>query len=198
MNFKKIFSIFVAATLVSPTFAQQPFVSEPNAKGLWRPYMEPVLPPSILTNSARLHTLIHSGRLYLTLQDAIALAIENNMDLQVDRYGPLNADWTLKRQEGGGPLRGASGGSSLTNQVVSGQGVAGALQSAGISSGGSGGGGGSSSGGTVQQIGPVTPNLDTFFQNSTFWIHRTVLEPFLFAGTTVLEQANHTYNSFAQ
>ncbi len=198
MNLKKAFSIFLAATLVSPMFAQQPFVQAPQAKGLWRPYLEPVLPPSILTNSPRLHALIHGGKLYLTLQDAIALAIENNMDLQVDRYGPLNADWTLKRQQGGGPLRGVTGGNSLTNQAVSGQGVAGALQSAGISSGGGGNGGGGGGGGTVSQIGPVTPNLDTFFQNSTFWIHRTVLEPFLFAGTTVLEQANHTYNSFAQ
>ena len=78
-----------------------------------------------LANSDHLHALIRAGHLYLTVEDAIALAIENNLDLEVDRYGPLNAEWALQRAQGGGPLRGVTNGSSLVNQVTSGQGVVG-------------------------------------------------------------------------
>ena len=63
--------------------------------------------------------------LYLTLEDAIGLAIENNLDLEVDRYGPLAAYWQLERSKAGGPLRGITGGSSVVNQTTSGQGVTG-------------------------------------------------------------------------
>jgi len=195
---KNTFCLLIALGLISQQVdAQQPFVALPQGQRVIKDYKPPVLPPIITANSQRLHSLIRAGKLYLTLQDAIALAVENNLDLQVDRYGPLNSEWTLKRQEGGGPLRGVTGGSSLVNQAVSGQGVNGAVSSAGLSSGG-GGGSGSSSNGTVQQIGPVTPNLDTYFQNSTAWIHKTTPEPYTFAGTDALVQANHIYNSFAQ
>jgi outer membrane protein len=198
MKMKNTFCFLIALGLISQQVdAQQPFVALPPGQKLIRDYRPPVFPPIIVTNSQRLHSLIRAGKLYLTLQDAIALAVENNLDLQVDRYGLLDAEWTLKRQEGGGPLRGTTGGSSLVNQLVSGQGVNGAVQSAGLSSGG-GNGGGSSNSGTVTQIGPVTPNLDTYFQNSTAWIHKTAPEPYTFAGTDALVQANHIYNSFVQ
>jgi outer membrane protein TolC len=177
--------------------AQQPFVALPQGERLIKDYKQPVLPPIVMTNSQRLHSLIRAGRLYLTLQDAIALAVENNLDLQVERYGPLNAEWTLNRQAGGGPLRGVTGGSSLVNQAVSGQGVNGAVSSAGLSSGGSSSGG-NNGGATIQQIGPVTPNLDMYFQNQTFWTHRTTPEPYTFAGTDALVQGNHVYNSLVQ
>ncbi len=195
---KHTFCLLIALGLISQQVdAQQPFVALPPGQRLIRDYKPPVFPPIAMTNSQRLHSLIRAGKLYLTLQDAIALAVENNLDLQVDRYGLLDAEWTLKRQEGGGPLRGTTGGSSLVNQAVSGQGVNGAVQSAGLSSGGGGGGGGNSNG-TVSQIGPVTPNLDMYFQNQTFWIHRTTPEPYTFAGTDELVQANHVYNSLVQ
>src|SRR5580700_4753224 len=105
MRFQKSFAILLACILV-PLQAQEPFVQRPQAPVLWRPYKQPSLPPVLLTNSDRLHSLIRAGRLYLTLQDAIALAIENNLDLQVDRFGPLSADWNLERQRAGGPLKG--------------------------------------------------------------------------------------------
>jgi outer membrane protein len=195
---KSTLSLLIALGLISQQVdAQQPFVELPHGQHIIKDYKQPVLPPIAMTNSRRLHSLIRAGKLYLTLQDAIALAVENNLDLQVERYGPLNAEWTLNRQAGGGPLRGVTGGSSLVNQAVSGQGVNGAVQSAGLSSNGGGGGGGSGNG-TVQQIGPVTPNLDTYFQNSTAWIHRTTVEPYIFAGTDALVQTNYVYNNAVQ
>ena len=68
------------------------------------------------------------------MQDAIAAAIENNLDLEVDRYGPLSADWPLQRA----PRRAARCAASrmealLVNQATSGQGVAGSQAAAGLS-----------------------------------------------------------------
>jgi outer membrane protein len=58
-----------------------------------------------LTNSSRLDSLITGGNLYLTMQDAIALALENNLDIAVQRYGPFLAQEDLKRSLAGGILR---------------------------------------------------------------------------------------------
>lgn len=45
-----------------------------------------LLPP--MTNSPRLQQLIQNGKLNITLQDAVALALENNLDIAVQRYTP--------------------------------------------------------------------------------------------------------------
>jgi outer membrane protein len=58
-----------------------------------------------LTNSSRLDSLISGGNLYLTVQDAIALTLENNLDIAVQRYGPFLAQEDLRRALGGGILR---------------------------------------------------------------------------------------------
>jgi outer membrane protein len=58
-----------------------------------------------LTNSSRLDSLIRGGNLYLTAQDAIALALENNLDIAIQRYGPFMAQEGLRRTQGGQLLR---------------------------------------------------------------------------------------------
>src|SRR5664279_5251548 len=55
-----------------------------------------------LTNSSRLESLLRAGNLYLSLQDAIALALENNLDLQLQRYGAQISDIELMATEAGG------------------------------------------------------------------------------------------------
>src|SRR5690242_13379349 len=77
-----------------------------------RSYKPTVVPPIRRANSARLAKLVRAGKLHITLQDAIALAIENNLDLEVARYGPLSAEWQLRRAEAGGPLRGVPSGNA--------------------------------------------------------------------------------------
>jgi outer membrane protein len=64
-----------------------------------------VVVPARLANSPRLESLIRGGNLYLTVQDAIALALENNLDIAVQRYGPFLAREDLRRAQGGGVLR---------------------------------------------------------------------------------------------
>jgi outer membrane protein TolC len=57
-------------------------------------------------NSERFHDLLRAGNLYLSLQDALALAIENNLDIELQRYNLPLADLDLKRTRGGGVTRG--------------------------------------------------------------------------------------------
>lgn len=49
-------------------------------------YKAPYVPPVDLSNSSRADQLIRAGNLYLSLNDAIALALENNLGLEIQRY----------------------------------------------------------------------------------------------------------------
>lgn len=78
-----------------------------RAGGLLRDaYEAPSAPFVNFRNSQRLFDLIRAGQLYLSLQDAIALALENNLDIEVERFLPRIADADLLRAKGGGLLRG--------------------------------------------------------------------------------------------
>lgn len=152
--------------------APEPGQQAAAGPSLLRPYARPVIPPIRLMNAGRLHGLIRSGILYLGVADALALAIENNLDLEIERYAPVAADWNLQRQRGGGPLRGAPANASQVGAVASGQGVLGSEASVGLlaPTGGNGGGGGGSNS-SVQQVGTVAPNYDPVFSNSTTFSH---------------------------
>src|ERR1039458_10377351 len=67
------------------------------------------VPPAKLANTPRLEQLVRSGNLYLSAQDVIALALENNLDIAVERYGPYLSREVLRRAESGGLLRGTGG-----------------------------------------------------------------------------------------
>jgi outer membrane protein len=57
-------------------------------------------------DSTRIGDLIRAGQLYLSLEDAIALALENNLDLELERYGVRMATTDVYRAQGGGVVRG--------------------------------------------------------------------------------------------
>jgi outer membrane protein TolC len=57
-------------------------------------------------NSRRIRELLRAGSLYLSLQDALALAIENNLDVELQRFSLPQADSELLRAQGGGTVRG--------------------------------------------------------------------------------------------
>jgi outer membrane protein TolC len=63
-------------------------------------------PRSDFTNSQRFHDLLRAGNLYLSLSDALALAIENNLDIELDRFTLPIAETDVLRAKGGGTLRG--------------------------------------------------------------------------------------------
>ena len=200
MTFHKTLSILSVLNLLSlQCFAQTPQeVEQPHGPLLVRSYLPTSVPPVNLQNSDRLHSLIRGGRLYLTVQDAIAVALENNLDLEVDRYGPLSAEWALQRTQGGGPLRGVTNGNSLVNQATSGQGVVGSEIAVGLASNTSGGGGGNG-GATISQIGPVTQNLDPVLENATEVSHITTPLPITTVSqTNALVDTHHIIDSFVQ
>jgi outer membrane protein TolC len=143
--------------------------------------------------------VVRAGKLYLSLHDAIALAIENNLDLEVDRSGPQLADLALRRAEAGGAYRGVPGGAAQISSVDSGLGVAGSLQAAGLGGGNGGGGGAANGGASIQQVGQVTPNLDPVLTSSLAFSHITQPQVnTLLSQTSELIQSKHTYTTQLQ
>ena len=161
-----------------------------------RSYAPPTVPGSRPGNSKRLHDLLRAGKLYLTVQDALALAIENNLNLEVDRYGMLLAQSALERQKAGGPLRGVPSAGAQVASVDSGLGVNGSVQSAGLSGNGNSSNGGNAGNAAIQQVGVVTPNLDPVLQNTTTLEHLSQPQNYFFlSGTSALIQSLHVYNT---
>src|SRR5579863_10387958 len=79
--------------LASLSWAQDIAPIRPQSSILIRPYLPVTVSPIRLTNSERIRQLVRAGMLYLTVQDAIALVLENNIDLEVSRYNPFIAQW---------------------------------------------------------------------------------------------------------
>ncbi|MCU1318431.1 MAG: hypothetical protein JWN63_3753 [Candidatus Acidoferrum typicum] len=74
-----------------------------------------------LTNSPRIDQLIHDGKLELSMQEAVELALENSMDIVVQRYNPWFADTSILKAEAGGfgfATPGAVFGSSSANNPL--------------------------------------------------------------------------------
>ena len=145
----------------------------PAAPVIIRPYLPSDVPPVRLANSPRLGDLIRAGTLYLTAQDAIALALENNIDIEVARYNPISSAWQLERAQAGGALPGVPSGASQASSVASGQGVAGSQAAAGVALTGGSGSSGAASNATISQIGPVTQTLDPSIQEASTFSHKT-------------------------
>src|SRR6516225_5243983 len=93
---KPILSIFLTFLL-----GAGPVAAAPQDTGL--PHMSR---PVSFDNSLRVHELIRAGNMYLSLRDAIALAIENNLDIELQRYLLPQGDAELLRAKGGGIVRG--------------------------------------------------------------------------------------------
>ncbi len=191
----------VGLTIAPLTFAQDRriVIDDPNPgmmSSLRRPYQKRNVAPIDLSNSNRLESLLRAGKIYLSLRDTIALALENNLDIALQRYAPLLAEADLQRASAGGLLRG------IPQSVQSGPSSAGGnfLLSSGGGSGGAGGGSSvsaSSSGvnGVITQLGPSTPNFDPVLQGSIGWQHQTTPQSNIFSfGTTALVATNRTYN----
>lgn len=70
------------------------------------PYRAPRVSSTNFSNSQRTYDLIRAGNMYLSLQDAIALTLENNLDIQLQRYNTPMAETELLRTRGGGLPRG--------------------------------------------------------------------------------------------
>ncbi|HVB08297.1 MAG TPA: TolC family protein [Candidatus Acidoferrales bacterium] len=89
---------------------------------IFAPYFSIHVPPPDLENTPTIYSLIHNGKLELSLQDAIALALQNNLDIRVQRYIPWYGETDLLRAEGGGTPSGqftlGSGGGGTFDPVI--------------------------------------------------------------------------------
>jgi outer membrane protein len=167
-------ALCVASAVPSAWTQQQSIAPErPKAPLFLRPYLAPEVPPIRLANSPRLRDLVRAGKLYLTAQDAIALALENNIDIEVARYNPLLDEWQLERAQAGGALPGVPAASSQVGSVSSGQGIAGSQAAAGVSISSGNNNGPSRGNTTISQIGRVTPTLDPTIQNTSVFSHQS-------------------------
>ncbi|HEX2661873.1 MAG TPA: TolC family protein [Candidatus Acidoferrum sp.] len=100
------------APVSSLGLATHDFSRGPSAfPNLFRPYRPIGLEPPVLANSPRIEQLIHDGKLSITLQDAIELALENSLDIAVQRYYPWTADTDILKTSAGSFGRGTPGAS---------------------------------------------------------------------------------------
>src|SRR5580698_4420206 len=188
-----VLTLFVPLLLAVDGSAQSEISLQSPTGGLgWltHPYQAGSVPSIRLTTSPRFNELSRAGNLYLTAPDVVALAIENNIDIEVQRYGPLLAKQVLRRAEGGGALRSVGLGVAAGPESVSLQGVS-------VNNSGSvalsGGNGVSSGGGIVTQLGPSIPSLDpTLFALATFQ-HATIPQSnTILTGTDALIQTTRS------
>src|SRR5262245_60424018 len=113
--------------------------------------------PVNLSNSGRLEALLRAGKLYLSLQDTIALALENNLDIELQRYGAQVAEASILRAKAGGLLRGATSGvtqgpSSAPTQAGQATGITTSASTQTANNG--------NTGTVISQTGTTIPNLD--------------------------------------
>ncbi len=126
-----------------------------------RPYTPTDYPAPRLGNTPRLDSLVRDGKIYLSLSDAVMLALENNFDIEIARVNLDIADTDILRARAGATLRGVSTGlvsntlGGTTSTITGGGGPGGTSNGAG--------GGGTGSSGLVLSTnggGPLPENLD--------------------------------------
>ena len=82
----------------------------PKSRNPLNAYMPDSVPEPVLANSARIDRMVRDGKLYLSLKDAIDLALEDNLDLAIARYNLPIADTDILRTKAGGFFRGVNTG----------------------------------------------------------------------------------------
>lgn len=166
----------------------------PNPIG---PYMPRHLPPPNLANSVRIDQLMHDGKLYLSINDAISLALENNLDIAIQRYNLNIADTDVLRANAGASILGVPSG---VVQNTPGGGVGGIGATAGLSTGGTSlgaGGIGAGTNGLVQTTvgqGPLITSFDPVVTGTLQMDRAYQLSSNGFNGVPVVNQNTGTAN----
>jgi outer membrane protein TolC len=103
MRIQTILALLLSASLVVPAEAAD---TAGGGVNFLRPWRAPAVPAPNWNSTSRYADLLKAGQLYLSLRDAIAIAIENNLDVEMQRYNLLSARQDLLRAQGGGITRG--------------------------------------------------------------------------------------------
>jgi outer membrane protein TolC len=153
-------ALLVLAVVVAQAQVRTPAAFEmPQSHNPISPYTGDQVPEPVLTNSPRLDRLIRDGKLYLSLKDAIDLALENNLDLAIARFNLPIADTDLLRTKAGGSFRGVNTGvvQGTPGGGVGGFGAGAPGAGAGGTTSGAGGAGAGASGLVQSTLGAGTP-----------------------------------------
>ncbi len=179
---KSVVAILLCFLLALPAFSQTPELRGSNRGGFISWFTNNYTPHSVprvsFEDSPRIDKLLRAGNIYLSLRDAIALALENNLDLEYARFNPRLAEANLLRASAGSLLR------NVSNSISTGQSSAslGVLAQTQVGSGGTGQGasgsgqGGVLSGLNVQLAGSAVPNLDPTFFIVGQGVHNTTIQ----------------------
>jgi outer membrane protein TolC len=170
------FLVAVTATASAQTNAPVRFDMPVSHDPLSAYSADHVAPPD-LANSPLLGQLIRDGKLYLSLKDAIRLALENNLDLAIARYNLPIANMDILRTRAGGSFRGVNAGvvQGTPGGGVGGFGTGAPGAGAGGTTGGAGGAGAGASG-LVQStlgVGTVVASYDPLITGSVGAEHQT-------------------------
>ncbi len=207
----RAFSLSLTFLLAWPATAQQPApvsseIDYSLASGnFWNfgIYQPRYVPEANLADSPRLDSMIRDGKLYLSLADALALALENNLDLAVARYSPREAEADLLRAKAGANLSGVQtqistlstgqsvgGGSGGFTQGPGGQ-ATGVSEGASASADTAGGGAGNA----ASFFGTQTINLDPQITASSTLFRSSVPQVTSFiVGSNALINTGRSYN----
>src|SRR5215472_18724660 len=142
------------AAIQTPANLRMPHTWEPFGA-----YKSSTVPEATLTNSPRLDQLIRDGKLYISLKDAIALAIEDNLDVAIACYNLPIADTDVLRTKAGGSFRGVNTGvvQGTPGGGVGGFGTGAPGAGAGGTTGGAGGAGAGAAGLVQSTLGIGAP-----------------------------------------
>ena len=164
----------------------------PNPIG---PYTARHVAENDLTNSPRVQDLIHDGKLMLSMDDAVALALENNLDIAIARYNLNIADTDILRAKAGASILGGNfgvvlntpSGSTLSSTVGTGPG------GTSLGAGGAGVGAGGLVGSTLGS-GPLITSFDPILTGTFSEDHFNQRSSSAFTGVPELAQNTGTYN----
>ena len=160
------------------------------------PYTATNVPEARLGNSPQLTQLLRDGKIYLSLSDAVMLALENNYDIEIARINLDIADTDILRTKAGGTIRGVSTG-LVTNTIG---GTTSTIQGGGGPGGTSSGAGGGAAGATGIVLstnggGPLPINRDPVLTGTVQYESANTQQPTTFlTGTNTLSQNTGTYN----
>jgi outer membrane protein TolC len=151
-------TIIGSASATAPQAAAPLSYEMPKSHNPFNAYQPDQVPEPVLANSPRLDHLIRDGRLYLSLRDAIDLALENNLDLAIARYNLPIANTDILRTQAGGFFRGVNTGvvQGTPGGGVGGFGTGAPGGGAGGTTGGAGGAGAGASGLVQSTLGAGT------------------------------------------
>src|SRR6202140_2319391 len=205
--FQRATALFLAASMVPAGWAQnassvpsapsaqmpaqqampsksQPFdvkeYSKPRSAfpNLLAPYTARHVAPPNVANTPRIDQLLHDGKLYISMNDAVALALENNLDIAIARYNLNIADTDVWRSKAGASILGVNSG---VVQNTPGGGVGGLGTQVGSGQGGTSvaaGGAGTGSGGLVVSTlgsGPLITRFDPILTGTFSFDHNHIL-----------------------